>query len=416
MKKINKFLCVVLLSMYLFVPACFGEEIFSLQKCIETSLDLQTSLKIAKSNLNISEYAFIKSLSAFYPQLNVSSSYNYGGNNSSSGSGSYSAGVSLSQKIYDFGKTGGAVRSAVEEKKSSDYALELATQEVVFNVTEQYFEYLKAKHIVEADSETTRQSEAYLKQIEAFYAAGTKPRIDVAKSRLDYSNNRLTLLEDINSQKLAKLKLAEAIGLKNSDFEVEDYYDTSSFNESLEECLKLAFLQRPDVKQKALAVLISELGLATARSGYLPSISASGSYNYSGTEFPLDNSSWDAGLNLSIPIFSGFSTTSEVKTAEENYNIALKNKEQFELSVEVEVRQAYLALKEKWESIDVSSQSLKYAEENYELAQGRYLSGVATIVELSDARASLMAAKTSYIKSIYDYDINIATLKKTIGY
>jgi len=414
MKNIRKFLILVFLVLFVGIVQRAGCEILSLGQVVEKALQFQPSLEISRSSLKISDYSLSKSISSLYPQINAGASYNYSGN--SSGSGNYSASASVSQKIYDFGRTGGAIRSSIENKRSSEYALQGQVQSVIYDATQKYFEYLKAKHIVDADSESLKQAEAHLSQIKGYYAVGLKPRIDVVKSMLDRSNSKLALMNDLNSMKLAKINLAKVIGVNDADFEAADFFETASFDVSLEECLNIALEKRPDLKEKESDVKAAQIKLATARSSHLPSLSASGSYGYSGSEFPLSSSSWSAGLNFSLPIFSGFSVTSEVKTQEENYKIVLKQKQDLELSADIEIRQAYFDMKEKRESIEVAYESLNNAEENYNLAQGRYISGTGSIIELSDARASLVSAKTSYIRSIYDYNISIASLKKVTGY
>lgn len=417
MKNNRKFPILFFLILFVAISSRVCSETLSLGQIVEKALQFQPSLAISKSGLKISDYSLIKSISSLYPQINVSASYNYNySNDNSSGSGNYSAGASVSQKIYDFGRTGGSIRSSIENKKSSEYALQGQVQSVVYDATQKYFEYLKAKHIVDADSESLVQADAHLSQIKGYYAVGIKPRIDVVKSMLDRSNSKLALISALNSMKIAKMNLAKTIGLNDSDFEAADFSDTASFDISLEECLNIAAQRRPDLKQKESDVKAAQIQLAVASSSHFPSISASGNYGYSGDEFPLNSSSWGAGVNFSLPIFSGFSVSSQVKTQEENYKIAQKQKQDLDLSADIEIRQAYFDMKEKRESIDVARESLNSAEENYSLAQGRYLSGTGSIIELSDARASLVSAKTSYIRSIYDYNISIASLKKVTGY
>lgn len=407
---------IIFSLLYFNSNVCAGGETLSLDRCIKIAIESQPDLRIAKANLNISGYSLDKAKSSFYPQLSASSSYRRSESVQpvSSSSDNYSAGISLSQSIYDFGRTGGSFRKAIEDKNG--YALELQNkiQETILSVTQRYYEYLKAKRLVEMDSESLKQSDEHLAQAKDFYKAGIKSKIDVTKAEVQKANDNLAFIGALNSLKIAKLKLGNVMGMKNADFEVEDTVDTRAFDTNLEECLERALKLRPDMLEMESKVKSAMLRLSVSKSSFLPSISASGSYNYSGTDFPL-GSSWSAGLNLSIPLFTGFSTLSDVKSTQENLNIAMEQKRSYELQVQLEVEQAYLTVQEKKESIEAAAGGLKNAEENFSLAQGRYLSGIGSMIELTDAQISLTSAKTNYINSLYDYAISIATLKKVMG-
>jgi len=394
-----------------------GAETYTLNKCIEIALESHPDIKVSKANLKNANYNIIKTVSSFYPQLSASGSYRYSQNIQpfESSSSNYSAGVSLSQNLYDFGRTGGRVRAAGENKNYNELVLKEKVQGIILNVTQRYYEYLKAKRILEADSESLRQSEEHLTQAQDFFKSGIRPRIEVTKAEVQKANDKLALINALNSLKIAKLRLANSMGMDHMDFEVEDAVDTQAFDISLRDCIQQAFKSRPEILEMESKVKSAQLNLAIARSSFLPAISASGSWNYSGSEFPLENSSWSAGVNISIPLFTGFSTLSEVKTARENLEIAIEQKKNCELSIRLEVEQAYLTAQEKRESIEVAASGLKNATENFMLAHGRYMAGVGSMIELTDAQVSLTRAKVNYINSMYDYAISLANLKKAAG-
>lgn len=421
MKKICILLIAVLPFLYSCSPFYAGAETLSLAQCIKIAIESHPDIKTAKASLNIANSSVWKAASSFYPQVSASSSYSHSEiiEPVSSSSDNYSAGISASQNICDFGKRGGSFGKALEDKNTSNLALQEKISEVILSVTRQYYEYLKAKRIAETDSESLGQSEEHLAQAKDFYKAGTKSKIDVTKAEVQRANDKLSLISALNFLKIAKLKLGNAMGMKQADFEVEDMVDTKTFDISFEECMQRAFKSRPDMLEMESKVKSARLSIAIATSSFLPSISASGSYNYSGTEFPpdwdWDNESWEARVSLSIPIFTGFSTLSNVKIAQENLNIAMEQKRSYELSVQLEVEQAYLTVQEKKESIEAAAEGLRNAEENFSLAQGRYLSGIGSMIELADAQVSLTSAKTNYINSLYNYVTSVASLKKAAG-
>lgn len=79
------------------------------------------------------------------------------------------------------------------------------------------------------------------------------------------------------------------------------------------------------------------------------------------------------------------------------------------------MEQAVLNLGEAAESIAVSEITARQADENLELANGRYAAGVGSPIELTDALVAVSNAKTAYISALYNYKIAAASLEKAMG-
>ena len=79
------------------------------------------------------------------------------------------------------------------------------------------------------------------------------------------------------------------------------------------------------------------------------------------------------------------------------------------------MQQAYLNLKEAEERLPAAELAVKQAEENLELANGRYEAGVGNPIEVTDAQVGLSNAKLSYIQALYDYKVALASLERAMG-
>ena len=85
------------------------------------------------------------------------------------------------------------------------------------------------------------------------------------------------------------------------------------------------------------------------------------------------------------------------------------------LQIKNEVEQGVLNLKEAEERVIATKSTVKQAKENLRLAEGRYKVGLATIIDLTDARVLFLEANTDLITAFYDYKIAEATIKKAVG-
>ena len=118
---------------------------------------------------------------------------------------------------------------------------------------------------------------------------------------------------------------------------------------------------------------------------------------------------------MSIPIFSGFSTKHQISEAKANLLVLTANEETLRQSVLLEVQQAYLNLTEAGERITVAELTAKQAQENFDIANGRYAAGVGNPIEVTDADVALSNAKTAHNQALYDYKVARASLEKAMG-
>ncbi len=89
--------------------------------------------------------------------------------------------------------------------------------------------------------------------------------------------------------------------------------------------------------------------------------------------------------------------------------------ENLKLNIRLEAEQAYLSLREAEERIRVTEKAVVQAQENYELARGRYQVGVGSPLEITDAEVLLANARANHIQALYDYKVAAARIEKAMG-
>jgi len=170
----------------------------------------------------------------------------------------------------------------------------------------------------------------------------------------------------------------------------------------------------------------AESQIKTEQSGYLPTLSANGAYNWThGTTqagtfegIPLTGeiqNSWNAGVILSMPLFDGWLTRGRVSEARANKLSIEAQRNKLRQSILLEVNQAYADLESAAARISVMERSLKSARESLELAEGRYREGVGPSIEVTDAQVADAKAETDYVQALYDYQVAAAKLAKAMG-
>ena len=385
-------------------------ELLTLERCIEIAVKKQPNIVAAVNTADVNQSKVSEAKANYYPQIDWSSGYSR-----TSSSDQYSSSVTLKQNIYDFGKTSTQVNIQSLNLDSSKSDLENITAQIILNVKQAYYGVLQAKKNRDVADETVKQFKSHLEQAKGFYEVGTKPKFDVTKAEVDLSNSRLNLIKATNAFKVAIATLNNAMGVPEApEYTVEDNLSFKEYGITFEEAIDRAYKNRPDLASVVFKREAAEKSIKLANTGYYPVVAGNAAYNRSGDKFPLSEG-WDAGVTLSFPIFSGFFTKYQVEEAKANLDVFKANEELLRQNIFLEVQQAYLNLKEAEERIPVAELIVKQAEENLELANGRYAAGVGNPIEVTDAQVGMSNAKSSYIQALYDYKVAQANLEKAAG-
>jgi outer membrane protein TolC len=326
-------------------------------------------------------------------------------------------GPSLNQLIYDFGRTSHSVKINRENTSASEQDLQTARQNVILNVKQTYYGALQSLALIKVAEETLTQNQQRLTQAEGFYQAGTRSKIDVTKAEVDLANVQLALIRAKNSYQVARANLNNAMGLRERlRFAVDETIDFNPTRITLEEILQSAYTRRPEMLQIKAKQHGQEAAVELARSGYYPTISGNVSNTWRTDEVPNDLVwDWSVGAALTIPIFSGFSTQSQIVEAKAQLRNLTAQEEGLRQNIRLEAEQAYLSFQEAIDRISVTEKSVVQAKENYDLASGRYQVGVGQPLEINDAEVLLANARANHINALYDYKVAEARIEKTMG-
>lgn len=249
----------------------------------------------------------------------------------------------------------------------------------------------------------------------AFFEAGKSSKIDVTSAEVNLSNARINLLKAENSLRIAKINLNNAMGVTNvPEYEITDDLIYKPCEISLPDALQNAYMNRPDILSLTRKKEGLEKTIQLQKKGYLPTLSGTAAYGYTGDDTSLDKS-WNVGVTLTFPLFTGLSTKYQVEEARANLDVLKANEDALKQKVYQEIESAYLSLREAEERISAGTVVVRQAEENVELAHGRYASGVGSYIEITDAMISLNNAKMTYINALSDYMVNEAGLQKAMG-
>ena len=135
----------------------------------------------------------------------------------------------------------------------------------------------------------------------------------------------------------------------------------------------------------------------------------------SGFPFDYARQPWNAGVTISLPIFTGLTRQQRIEEARIARSNAQYQVRGQELQTHVDVESSLRNLQTSYQSALLQQQIRSTAAEELRLVEERFRFGATTNVELVDAQASLAEAERAEIAAVYAFHRSLAVLEARLG-
>jgi outer membrane protein len=321
--------------------------------------------------------------------------------------------VSLSQILFDFGKTFASTDAARRLAEQAQEDVELQRQLVTQTVKESFTNINFAQRLIRVQEQAVERAQLNLRSARGFFEVGTRPKSDVARAEVDVANARVDLIRARNAERLARVALNTAMGIPaETPTQVQDnlVYQPIALDSS--QLQVRALNQRPEYKSARLRVSEAEARAKRAFRDFFPDLTGSGYYG--STRFDM-NEIWEVAVSLSWTLYDGGSRIARFRESKVNVEGAEARVRATALDISREVEQAFIVVSEAGERIQAAQVAVTSAQENFRLAQGRFDAGVGTILELTDAQLALTQTQNAEAQALADYRIAVVRLERALG-
>lgn len=395
---------------------------FSLEDCIDIALTNHQRLTSSYNSIAASLARVEAAQAPYYPDVSLNAEYNRSYTKTASFRGGntefYKVYGSLSQTIFDFGRRGNsldAARSAVDIEKA---ALGTTQNDVIYNVKESYYQVLSTREVVKANEEAVALAEANLQQAKAHFEAGTKARFDVTKAEVDMQDARISLVKSQYVVEGAMMTLKNRMFIPyRTAIDIKEPAPLPPYEDNIDKLVAEAVDKRPESKELEAKIKQTEFQLRSAKSDFFPTLGLNANYGFQDYESGLadTNRNWNVGVALRVPVFEGFITKANVSENLASLNNVRSQLVTLKQDIGLEVIKNFLSMKDAEARLTITSEKIRMAREQLEIAQGRYEAGVGILLEVTDARVALTNALTENIQTQNEYYTNRAKLDKSLG-
>src|SRR6202453_75051 len=292
-----------------------------------------------------------------------------------------------------------------------------ARELIVLAVGGTYLRVIANKANVVSQEAQVKQAEASYKLAADQYHAGTKTIIDSNKSLVEFrmQQQRLSALRgDLLKE---TMQLARLIGLPAGQqlSLSEDLPVQVPDAVSLEEGIRIALDERPDLKAASLQLKAADEARRASKAEYLPSLSINGDFGLEGINPNKGVSAYQVSAGLNIHIFDSGRVRADVDQANAVFSQLQAQYDDLKGAVDLEVRQAYIDLQVAAEQMKVAQENRQLAAETLTQSVDRFASGVTNSVEVVPSQETVAAAEQDYISTLFSLNLSRISLAKATG-
>ncbi len=435
------------LALALLPASAFAEDLLQTYELARTG---DPQLSVAEANRRAAKEGSVQARAAMLPQLDGSVTYNRSRDSSFSDgvvdpetgnlqasdsfrdSSNRGTGINLDQMIYDRANFT-RLKSQKALGRASDFSLESANDTLITRTSQAYFNVLVA---IETLAAAEAQETALKKQFDFAdkrLEVGLAPITDVHEARANYDSARANTIVTRNQLQDAYEALTEITGqpVRNLKGLPVDFKPQLPPEQTADSWVESAVKNNPALLATELQVQSASADVETARSGHWPRLYLSGSYSdttnwgettfgdrFGGQAFPFDDDRGygpSIGLTLSVPIFSGGATQSQVRQAIARRDAAQDRLEQQKRALDRSTRSAYQALVAGVSEVEARRLAVVSAQAAYEASQVGLEVGTRTVIDVLINQQNLFNAQQLYAQAKYGFLQNRLLLDQAAG-
>ncbi len=439
-----------------FISGDSSSRVWNLEKAIWFGTNRYRPVRIAREEVDLAQMKIREARRALYPAATMKYSWTDGVASNVSFR-EYTAGLQLEQPLYYSGRLIEAYRQSlvnlqVAEKRQgkvkTDYGMEVA---------QEFYQYIGAKSSRAAQEGLVAEAEQFMNQAKARFDKGLLTRLEVLNIEAQFNQSKFQRANAENDVMLGRLKFIQKLGLESDSQLVEapDRFPTPSLQEiDMEEAIKLALKNKPDIQLNRLLVSFHEYEVQIAEAKTKLKVDLSGFYGSSASAFetePLDSGNdYFIGFKVSRPwgphgatasvtktktsprlgqttrtdstvwsaevgILDQLQGLSEIQQAQVNLDKARRDLEDARNSSVQEVQEAVISYRKARLQLGYAQQKIAFREEQVKILKVQASVNEALPSQVLEAIMRLADEKSGQAQALSNYYIALAKLNKAIG-
>ncbi len=120
-------------------------------------------------------------------------------------------------------------------------------------------------------------------------------------------------------------------------------------------------------------------------------------------------------LNISLPIWDGYSRSLRISQAEATEDAGRQSVRAQQLAADAQIQTQLLAVNTAWQRTVIQDTNRVTARQQLQLAQDRYRIGSGTALDVANAQTAVTQSEADYITAVFDYHLAVVALENAVG-
>ncbi len=377
---------------------------------------LWAAARAQAAQVGVSTAAYLPTLSA---QASVTQNFPVSGNQVLDSYTSKNANLSASYLLYDFGGRAASLENAKQLLIAVNATRDATLQSNYLAAVQAYYALLSARGSVLSFKAAEASARESLAAAQARYQAGVVTPVEKLQAQTTLSQATFNRINAEGNERIAQGTLANLMGFDATQFytlqTVSDATPDPAIEQDIGKLIADARQKRPDLAAAESQIKAAEAQLDASRATGRPNITLGALTGATETTNLPDSRNSSIGITLSVPLFSGFRTTYQVRAAEAQLQGRVAERDRLANQIALDVWRTYQGMLSNSQALRAADDLVIAAEQSAKLVLGRYKAGIGNILDTLTAQSALANAHQQRVSALYNFFFSRFTLAQAIG-
>jgi len=330
--------------------------------------------------------------------------------------GPWAAGATITQTLYNGGRTGNRTRAAESQVSAAREGLRVLEQSVLLAASTIYMDYLRDSAIVEVQRSNVNVLEQTLKQTQDRFNVGEVTRTDVAQSQAQLAAGRTQLLAAESTLTTTRANYRRIIGSDPQNPQPGSPVDRY-LPKTLAQAVDMGLVENPNVTAAMYGIDVSFLQVKVNEGALFPTVTLQGNVQQANeqtlTAFKAFSAS--ATANISIPIYQGGAEYALIRQSKESLAQQRLNLDQVRDQTRANIAQGWGQLVASKSQVASAQAQVTASEIALNGVREEARVGQRTTLDVLNAQQALVNARIALVTAQHDRVVASYTVLNAVG-
>ncbi|MHB0956105.1 MAG: TolC family protein [Pirellulaceae bacterium] len=317
--------------------------------------------------------------------------------------------------IYTGGRVTNEIEAAQCNVRTMERRLDRHRLDLKLRVAEHYVAVLRAEQEVSVAISHQRSLAAHARDTDLLHKEQRVPRNDLLGAQVALADAQHQVIKAQSELDACRAAYNRQLGRQLTAPVTLGALEVKPVEQDADTLTEQALAQRPELAELDAQAATRRHQAETAAAARRAQVHVQGAYTFQENEFQTPQGITSAGVGVWWNLYDGGRATNQAQEQIRLAQALSHMRADLQSMIQLEVRRAWLAVRETRDRLAVTRQSIERAEENLRVTRQRYLSGMATNTDVLGAESLRIQTYRNHNNAIYDAALADVRLQRATG-